>query len=567
MEAHLKHLQLTLAMLRKHSLFAKLSKCAFAQPQLEYLGHIITANGVAADPDKVTAMVSWPQPQTLKQLRGFLGLTATTDSFAWSDAATHAFSSIKLAMTSAPVLALPDFSQPFTLETDACSKGVGVVLMQNGKPIAFLNKPLGPKALALSTYEKEFLAIILSIQKWKHYLCSQQFIIHTDHQILKYLMDQKLSTSLQQKWLVKLMGLDYVIKYKKGSENQAADALSRLPSASCSSLSSILRFKGRLYIGSGTALRSSILHSLHASAVGGRSGINGTYHRARTSFFWPNMKTDIIKLVTSCDVCQCNKGDNSFPGGLLQPLPIPDTSWQHISLDFIEGLPMSFKKNVILVVVDRLTKYSHFIPLGHPFTAITVSKEFLSHVFKLHGLPSSIERDLMLQQLKEDLSKAQSRMNFFADKKRTDKHFEVGDLVFLKLQPYRQTSVVVRKNFKLSAKYFGPFEVIQKVGVVAYKLKLPVGSRIHPVFHVSQLKKKIGLQTVPSPQLPLVDHAGQFVIEPVAVLDTRTTVRGTFQIPQVLVKWCNSDPSDSTWEYTAHIQAQFPDFILEYKDL
>ncbi|XP_026410454.1 uncharacterized protein LOC113305651 [Papaver somniferum] len=558
--AYIEHLQLTLSLLRKHFLFAKMSKCAFAQPQLEYLGHIITTNGVAADPDKVAVMVNWPQPHTLNQLRGFLGLTGyyrkfikdygnickpltnmlKRDSFSWNDAATLAFSTIKQAMTSAPVLALPEFCQPFTLETDACSRGIGVLLMQNSKPIAFLSKPLGPKVLALSTYEKEFLAIVMAVQKWKHYLSNQQFIIHTYHQSLKYLLDQNLSTALQQKWLVKLMGFDYVIKFKKGLDNKEAT-----------------------------------LESM---------------------------------------------GENSLPGGLLQPLPIPDTAWQHISLDFIEGLPMSFRKNVILVVVDRLTKYSHFIPPGHPLTAVTVAKEFLAHVFKLHGLPSSIvsdrdkifisnfwqalfktlgttlklssayhpqtdghtertnacveqylrqllkERDVMLQLLKEELSKAQSRMKFFAYQKRSDMTFAVGDLVYLNLQPYRQTSMAIRKNFKLSAKYFGPFEVLQRIEEVAYKLKLHVGSRIHPVFDVSQLKKKIGLQSTTSAQLPLVDHAGQFVIEPVAVLDTRITVRGSSQIPQVLVQWCNADPADSTWEDAAHIKAQFPYSILEDKD-
>ncbi|XP_026451259.1 uncharacterized protein LOC113351504 [Papaver somniferum] len=310
MEAHLDHLQLTFALLRKHSLFAKLSKCAFSQPQLEYIGHIINANGVAADPDKVATMVNWPQPQTLKQLRGFLGFTdiLKKDSFTWSDAATQAFAAIKTAMTSAPVLALSDFSQPFTLETDACSKGIGVVLMQNSKPIDFLSKPLGPKALALFTYENEFLDIVMVVQKWKHYLCSQQFIIHTDHQSLKYLMDHQLlpsascsSLSLSQPQWVQ----DIISSY--ASDSTAQQLLTQLvvtpTQGNYSYAKGIIRFKGRLYIGSGTALRSSILHSLHASAVGGHSGINGTYHRARTSFFWPNMKTDIIQLVTTCDVC------------------------------------------------------------------------------------------------------------------------------------------------------------------------------------------------------------------------------------------------------------------------
>ncbi|XP_026452067.1 uncharacterized protein LOC113352468 [Papaver somniferum] len=128
------------------------------------------------------------------------------------------------------------------------------------------------------------------------------------------------------------------------------------------------------------------------------------------------------------------------------------------------------------------------------------------------------ERYLILQLLKHDIYKAQSRMKFFAYQKRSDKEFAVGDMVFLKLQPYRQTLVAIRKNFKLSSKYFGPFEILQRIGAVAYKLKLLVGSRIHPIFHVSQFKKKIGLTVTTFPQLPLVDHNGHFVIEPVALL-------------------------------------------------
>ncbi|XP_026410631.1 uncharacterized protein LOC113305851 [Papaver somniferum] len=330
-------------------------------------------------------------------------------------------------------------------------------------------------------------------------------------------------------------------------------------------------------------------------------GMWGTYTRAKTHLYWTKMKQDIIHFVATCDICQCNKNEHSAPAGLLQPLPIPNSAWQHISMDFIEGLPLSNKKYVILVVVDRLTKYSHFIALSHPFTALSVAKEFLHHIFKLHGLPSSIrknvtiqalygytpphlvfpvhtttsvasvqeylqERDHMLQLLKEDLAKAQDRMKYFADKHRSDRSFDVGDMVFLKLQPYRHSSVALRKNFKLSSKYYGPFEVLQKIGVVAYKLKLPVGSRIHPIFHVSQLKKKIGLHLPVTSSLPLVDTSGSFIVTPLEVLASRVTLRADEHIPQLLIHWSNSTPEEATWEDTSHIQAQFPNFILEDKD-
>lgn len=152
----------------------------------------------------------------------------------------------------------------------------------------------------------------------------------------------------------------------------------------------ILRYKSRLYIGSNTAVKNRILASIHSSAVGGHSGIQATYMRAKANFFWPALKRDVLMLVSTCDTFQRNKHEHTFPAGLLQPLPIHDHAWQHISMDFVEGLSMSEGKSVILVVVDRLTKYAHFIGLHHPYTTSSVAREFISQVFKLHGLPSSI---------------------------------------------------------------------------------------------------------------------------------------------------------------------------------
>lgn len=145
----------------------------------------------------------------------------------WSPLAQEAFDSIKQALTQAPVLRLPDFTQQFVVQTDACDKGIGAVLLQQGHLISFLSKALGPRAQALSTYEKECLAILLAIQRWRTYLQHEEFIIQTDHRSLVYLGEQQLTTSIQHKAFVKLMGLQYKIQYKKGVENIVADALSR----------------------------------------------------------------------------------------------------------------------------------------------------------------------------------------------------------------------------------------------------------------------------------------------------------------------------------------------------
>lgn len=218
-------------------------------------------------------------------------------------------------MTKPPVLALPDFNESFIVETDASSQGIGAVLMQRGHPIAFISKALSPKHLALSTYEKELLAVIHAVQKWNSYLLDRHFVIKTDQQSLKHLLENKVNTSFQQRWLSKLLGYDYEICYKKGYENKVADALSRathgeLLQLALSSINSDLygliqsswehdpklkaliaevqaegsqhaqfrwqnqelRRKGRLVVGNYKDLKNNILAWMHDSPQGGHSG-------------------------------------------------------------------------------------------------------------------------------------------------------------------------------------------------------------------------------------------------------------------------------------------------------
>ena len=133
----------------------------------------------------------------------------------------------QIAFTTAPVLSMPNFELPFVIETEACGAGIGAMSMQHGHRIAFLSKALSTQNLGLSMYEKELFALVMVVTKWKYYLVGHQFIIKTDHQALRYLLEQRLTHPLQHKWLTKLLGLDYEIQYKKGSDNEVVDALSR----------------------------------------------------------------------------------------------------------------------------------------------------------------------------------------------------------------------------------------------------------------------------------------------------------------------------------------------------
>jgi hypothetical protein len=152
--------------------------------------------------------------------------------FVWTAVTQEAFTTLQHSLVIAPVLALLDFAKPFVIETDACHVGIGVVLMQDGHPLAFVSKALGPRNISLSVYEKEYLAILLAIEQWRSYLQVQEFTIRTDQKSLTHLEGQRLHTEWQQKALTKLMGLSYKIVYKKGINNAAADSLSRMPHSS-----------------------------------------------------------------------------------------------------------------------------------------------------------------------------------------------------------------------------------------------------------------------------------------------------------------------------------------------
>ena len=246
-EEHKEHLKTVLQVLIDHKLYAKRSKCVFAASEVEYLRHVISVDGVKTDPKKITTMVEWPKPQTLKALRGFLGLTgyyrkfiknyaqiaspltdlSKKDAFKLSEKEELAFEKLKEACSQPPCLALPGFCKTFIVECDASGYGVRAVLMQDGRPLTFYSQALKGKTLFLSTYDKELMALILAVKKWRPYLFGNTFVIKTAQQSLKHLLEQRIGTPMQQKWISKLLGYQFMVEFKRGKENKMADALSR----------------------------------------------------------------------------------------------------------------------------------------------------------------------------------------------------------------------------------------------------------------------------------------------------------------------------------------------------
>jgi hypothetical protein len=467
-----------------HGLYAKAEKCEFSVDKTEFLGFIVSPDGVSMAPDKVEAITSWPAPTSMKLLQQFLGfanfyrrfiegysrIISPLTRLLKKDAKWHfdaraqeAFDRLKSAFTSASFLRHFDPSLDTIIETDSSDYAISAILSQyHGKilhPVAFMSRKMVPAELNYEIHDKELLAIVEAVKIWRHYLegLSRPFTILTDHQALQYFQSAKTLTRRQARWSEMINHHKYQIKYRSGDKNGKPDALSRRPDYSAGAKASeaapqqllrplqisaslvtsptsrvrdmiiqqlprdpaiqdiiaslktpeprssaptgyeiedgFLLHNGLIYVPDYEPLKVELLQQAHDSIISGHPGTAKTLETLRRNFTWPKMNQFVQEYIRSCDACQRNKSVHHSKYGLLQPLPVPTGPWRSLSMDHIVELPPSRGSDSILVVVDRFTKQAKFIPANKSDNAKTLASQFLTHVFREHGLPSDIVSD------------------------------------------------------------------------------------------------------------------------------------------------------------------------------
>ncbi|XP_060754879.1 serine hydrolase-like protein isoform X1 [Neoarius graeffei] len=449
---HTHHVQLVLRRLLENSLFVKAEKCKFHAQSVSFLGYVVTEGSIQMDPAKVSAVTSWPVPESRKKLQQFLGfanfyrrfirgystvaapltaLTSIKQPFQWTAAADKAFETLKARFTSAPILRMPDAERQFVVEVDALDVGVRAVFSQqaaeDGKmhPCAFYSRRLTPAESNYDIGNRELLAVKLALEEWRHWLEGSKvsFVVWTDHKNLEYIRTARRLNSRQRRWSLFFTRFNFVLSYHPGSRNIKPDALSRMfqkDEASKEESTPILPSpcvvaaltwdieeqvreairnqpspsacpSNRLYVPAG--LRSQVIQWGHDSCLACHPGVTHALHLLSQRFWWPLMRKDTQDFVRACPTCNQHKSPSQPPAGLLQPLPVPMRPWSHVSLDFVTGLPPSEGNTVILTIVDRFSKMTHFVPLPKLPTAKETARVVLEHVFGVHGLPRDIVSD------------------------------------------------------------------------------------------------------------------------------------------------------------------------------
>ncbi|KAI3701002.1 hypothetical protein L2E82_45643 [Cichorium intybus] len=596
-------------------------------------------------------------------------LTKKNASFKWGEDQQKAFEILRKKLCEAPILTLPEGVEDMTVYCDASLHGMGAVLMQRGKVIAYASRQLKPHETRYPTHDLELGAVVFALKIWRHYLYGVKCTIYTDHKSLKYLMDQQDLNMRQRRWLDILKDYDCEILYHPGKANVVADALSRkrmcmplritclrmivttsLPDMIRQSQSEAIkpenqnkeRIKGQvpqlvkdsrglltrhnwIWMPTNGGIRQILLDEAHKSKFSIHPGATKMYRDLREDYWWPGMKRDVAWYVEKCLTCRKVKAEHQKPhetstAQKLASIFIKEVITRHgMPISIVSNRDVRFTSRFWGKFQEELGSRLHFSTAYHPQTdgqserTIQTLEDMLRACVMDFGgswdtyLPlaefsynnsyhASIGRppfemlygrkcrtpvcwgevgqrvlgstevvlktSELIQKVRERLQTAQSRQKSYADKRRTDLEFQVGDFVLLKVSPWKGI-IRFRKRGKLGPKYIGPYKIIKRVGKVAYRLELPEQlSRIHNTFHVSQLRKCITDETAVVPIEDIqVDERLNYVERPIAILERKTKSLRNKVVVLVKVQWKHRKGSECTWEPESEMREHYPELF------
>lgn len=471
-DEHLELLKTVFKRLIDAGLKLNADKCHFCKSELKYLGHVVNQDGIATDPEKVRAIAEFPTPRTVRSLRSFLGLASWYRRFVtgfavvtrpltkllrknarwtWDSEQESAFVELKRRLCTTPILACPDFSRTFVLQVDASNDGLGAALTQNQASreavVAYASRLLSESERNFTTTEKECLALVWAVRKFRPYLEGYKFEAVTDHIALKWLMRLHEPGGRLARWIMDLQQFDFEIRYRKGSLNRVADALSRQPVENCevggpadvavceqdpgipptmdsgevtndwygsmvkrvterpNQHKSYVIKDGSLYRSFGGSRiepswklcvppdrRQDVLRENHDAATAGHLGVKKTLNRVAINYYWPNWRRDVKTYVRSCPSCQAYKVSQVKPAGLMY-FRKPTGPWHSVSADIMGPLPAAkCGYKFIVAFQDQYSKWVELEPIRSA-TAKAVSDKFKEAILLRYGAPAVLITD------------------------------------------------------------------------------------------------------------------------------------------------------------------------------